>query len=726
MNESSIKPYCCQSTYYLPHSWREISGTKTNKEQKAHKITWLHDLISKISRATQFDMEGNNDPFIFGPDASTDIETLHAIHYGNNDHGVFNPSNPRESCFLDVPTTSSDDAVTDWSNLQLSLNGISSPTTTSSQSSAVHDGTIFQEAFLVHHPHVSNLTLAIEGMNNNNNSAAGLFDAIPTSASGSDVLNLNPTYIDDKPARMTKQSLRALKDWKAQHGDAARPTKQQVYRLQRRTNLSSEQILNWFSHTKRRAETFGHSHSQQLETLAQDSPASNANVNGNAVERPSTPAVRDIIYAPGTPLGDMDPMERWENSPPEHEAALFSDIAKALSNSPLATATVPNKSQTSTRSASHADDSASTRSSINGYNRDPSTSSLESIVWSDHSGTSARSGRSDTKPEYRRRARKRRTNPLSRGLNLNSLRSNNVPKTFQCTFCTDSFKTKYDWSRHEKSLHLALESWTCSPFGAVSHDENADEEPKCAYCNSPSPTEDHLHTHRYLACDGRPESERTYYRKDHLRQHLRLVHGCRFIPSMEKWKHTPEFVRSRCGFCDRVLSTWQARVDHLAAHFRSGASMAEWVGGWGFEPQISRLIENGIPPFLIHQERNTVAPFTGSIALQQQCKKQPARVGNADEGDKAEEEENSKPYINQYSYPATGEGSWYDCFETQLATYINAVIATEGRIPSDKEIQDQGRRFVFDDDDPWHQTIAENVMWLEYFKERHGFASLIL
>lgn len=685
-------------------------------------------------------MEGSSDPFIFGPDASTDMETLHAIHYGNNNNnnnGAYNPNNPHEipttSCYLAAPPTSSDDAmishdaVTDWSNLQLSLNAISSPTT-SSQSSVVHDGTMFQEAFLSHHSHVSNLTLAIEEMNNNN---AGFFDAIPSSTPESDEQPLNPPYIDDKPARMTKQSLRTLKDWKAQHGDAARPTKQQVQRLQRRTNLSPEQILNWFSHTKRRAETFGHSHSQQLGTLSQDSAALNADSNGNAMERPSTPAVRDMIYAPGTPLGDMDPMERWENSPPEHEAALFSDIAKALSNSPLATATVPNKSQTSTRSASRADDSASTRSSINGYHRDPSASSLDSdmpgsIVWSDHSGTSAQSGRSDSKPEYRRRARKRRTNPLSRGLNLNSLRSNNVPKTFQCTFCTDSFKTKYDWSRHEKSLHLALESWTCSPFGAVNHDANAEEqEPKCVYCNTASPTEDHLHTHRYLACDGRPESERTYYRKDHLRQHLRLVHGCRFIPSMEKWKHTPEFVRSRCGFCDKLLSTWQARIDHLAAHFRSGASMAEWVGGWGFEPHISRLIENGIPPFLIHQERNTVAPFTGSIALQQQSRKQPAsKVGNDNnEADRADEEEKSKPYINQYSYPAAGEGSWYDCFETQLATYINTVIATEGRIPSDKEIQDQGRRFVFDDDDPWHQTIAENVMWLEYFKERHGFVS---
>jgi uncharacterized Zn-finger protein len=38
-------------------------------------------------------------------------------------------------------------------------------------------------------------------------------------------------------------------------------------------------------------------------------------------------------------------------------------------------------------------------------------------------------------------------------------------KIFQCTFCTESFKVKYDWLRHEKSLHLSMEKWTCAPLG---------------------------------------------------------------------------------------------------------------------------------------------------------------------------------------------------------------------------------------------------------------------
>lgn len=669
-------------------------------------------------------MEGSNDPFIFGgPEISNDMETLNAIHCNMMQSNGLHPNSSS------IPS----DAVTDWSNLQLSLNGMSSP---SSSHSSYHETPMFQQEFLSHQqPQISELTSAIDGIND------PPFDTISPSAT--DAINnttqdLLPKVVHEqsfKPAaKMTKQNLRTLKDWKAQHGDTVKPTKQQLQRLQRRTNLSPEQIMNWFTHTKRLHDTFAvtASHRQagalksSSSTLTHDL-STNGSPRDYAQDRPPTPAARDILYRPATPLGDMDPMARWKNSPPEHEAALFSDIAKALTHSELPY--TASKSQTSTRSASRGD-SASTGSSVNGYKPEASISSIDSdlpgsTAWSDHSGQSTLSGRSTSGPsEYRRRARKRRTNPLSRG-GLNSLRRDNIPKTFQCTFCTDSFKTKYDWSRHEKSLHLALESWTCSPFGSVNREADGSD-PRCVYCDAPSPTGEHLNTHRYLACDGRPESERTYYRKDHLRQHLRLVHGCKFIPSMEQWKSTPEFVRSRCGFCDKNLSTWQARIDHLAGHFRSGASMANWSGGWGFEPHISRLIENGIPPFLIHQERNTVAPYSGTISCSQ------SKGNNLGSQEKASELEGEvsfssgnqgkrKVYVNQYSYPATQELSWYDCLEAQLAGYIGTVLAEEGRLPSDKEIQDQGRRFVYDSDDPWHQTIAENEMWLQDFKERYAF-----
>jgi hypothetical protein len=96
------------------------------------------------------------------------------------------------------------------------------------------------------------------------------------------------------------------------------------------------------------------------------------------------------------------------------------------------------------------------------------------------------------------------------------------PRLFQCTFCTDRFKSKYDWARHEKSLHLSLEKWICAPLGEVIVDR-ATGKRKCVYCDALEPSGEHLATHNHGACEEKGIESRTFYRKDHLRQHLRLM-----------------------------------------------------------------------------------------------------------------------------------------------------------------------------------------------------------
>jgi uncharacterized Zn-finger protein len=53
--------------------------------------------------------------------------------------------------------------------------------------------------------------------------------------------------------------------------------------------------------------------------------------------------------------------------------------------------------------------------------------------------------------------------------------------TFQCTFCTETFKTKHDWERHEKSLHLSLERWVCTLEGPTRFSTEWGC-PACVYC----------------------------------------------------------------------------------------------------------------------------------------------------------------------------------------------------------------------------------------------------
>jgi hypothetical protein len=166
-------------------------------------------------------------------------------------------------------------------------------------------------------------------------------------------------------------------------------------------------------------------------------------------------------------------------------------------------------------------------------------------------------------------------------------------RPFQCTFCADcAFATKHDWQRHEKSQHLTLESWTCCLSGGTMDTEDG---PVCAFCDQLNPDTHHMEIHNFSACQERDVQERTFYRKDHFQQHLRLTHETKFHSRMNAWKAEVPMVRSRCGFCSATFTTWSARADHLASHFKCHVTMKAWVGDWGFEPHIAALVER-IPP----------------------------------------------------------------------------------------------------------------------------------
>jgi hypothetical protein len=172
---------------------------------------------------------------------------------------------------------------------------------------------------------------------------------------------------------------------------------------------------------------------------------------------------------------------------------------------------------------------------------------------------------------------------------------------FQCTFCTETFKTKHDWQRHEKTLHLPLERWVCSLHGPrmakPASSLGGQDGICCVFCGDTTPDDAHLEEHGYAACQERDLDERTFHRKDHLVQHLRLIHGVKFMDStMKEWKVQMPEIRSICGFCGVQLASWTERTEHLAEHFKMGKVMADWQGDWGFDGEIVKLVENAILP----------------------------------------------------------------------------------------------------------------------------------
>ncbi|KAI8938198.1 hypothetical protein NX059_005859 [Plenodomus lindquistii] len=382
-------------------------------------------------------------------------------------------------------------------------------------------------------------------------------------------------------SRFSRDVIRTLKNWLAVHQQHPYPNEDEMAALQERTGLNKAQLTNWFANARRRGKVQG---------VRPASPQ--VNVQANPM---------DIIHRPGTPAfrsesNYKDPLQRWVDSPPEHEPADAHDIARAMAST--------------SRRSSHEKAGPSSRYT-DPWQSPYARSSASSAATSQSSGdfSAHRSSGSQSSLKMRRPPRRKRA---SRRRHLEQHQVAEPLMPYQCTFCTEVFKTKYDWQRHEKSLHLPLEKWICALHGPRAPKKDAPE-PCCVFCGEVAPDDAHIEAHHYSACQERSLEERTFHRKDHLVQHLRLVHGAKFTQwSMAHWMLPMPEIRSRCGFCSITMSTWEERTDHLADHFKSGATMASWNGDWGFDQATSDMVESAIPAYCNDYERTTLIPMRAS------------------------------------------------------------------------------------------------------------------
>ncbi|KAH7001034.1 hypothetical protein EDB80DRAFT_581081 [Ilyonectria destructans] len=379
--------------------------------------------------------------------------------------------------------------------------------------------------------------------------------------------------------RLSRESVRILRNWFSAHQSRPFPSDSEKRSLQNQTGLTRTQILNWLANTRRR---------NKISASRTASPQSGQTNPVDIPRRPGTPAF-------GHHSSSMNPLERWVDSPPENEPASVSAIARAVASNSQAFDNISDPSHEFVP-AGTVDSLFSSGGSLSSADSHASQSSLASF----EVFKNARSRR-------KRRAFKRADDKAS---------LLNLQKTFQCTFCTESFKRKYDWQRHENSVHMSLERWICTPHGPRARKSGKDDLLSCVFCGLVDPDDAHVATHNYPACENRALEERTFNRKDHLRQHLRLVHETSFSDwSMESWRISMPNVRSQCGFCGLRMETWDTRVHHLSEHFKLGKTIADWQGDWGFEPIILKIVENAMPPYLIEFERQSPYPFQGGKAL---------------------------------------------------------------------------------------------------------------
>ncbi|KAJ5266467.1 hypothetical protein N7478_009275 [Penicillium angulare] len=387
----------------------------------------------------------------------------------------------------------------------------------------------------------------------------------------------------------------------------------------------------------------------------------------------------------------LDPMQRWQENSPENEAASVTAIINAMQETPGV-----HRTRQPSRGRGRGPVSSRSRRSASATSRGSSASSTDS-AWSTTS--------------YSPRTRARR--PHAR---LNKAQSDNgKPRLFCCTFCCDRFGTRYEWVRHEKSLHLNLEAWYCAPLGPSVLSLITGKE-FCAYCNETEPSKEHLVMHNYDACQNIDNEHRSFRRKDHLVQHLRHVHQVQDLPPLDDWKKEMKNFVSRCGFCDQTLDNWDIRVSHLSQHFRNGLTMKDWKGDHGFPPHIVEQLRNAYPPYLLGWESECMIPFS---ATNSDVGKQYAHLLSAT--DFADVHEQAGPTHTEIAGDDKADPQlpqFLDIFTRHLSQYAQRQME-HGVVPTDEMFQREARKVLFSSEDAWDQTIADNSDWLSAFRKLH-------
>ena len=499
-------------------------------------------------------------------------------------------------------------------------------------------------------------------------------DALPQPESDS---NRPPSAARDR-VNFTQDTIRTLRRWYKNNKNHPYPNNEEKEALCELTGLCKTQVSTWFANARRRDYHLNKLPRRrgQVAAPSQHSPPDvqpeKLDTNHGIPCRPPTPAIFE----------GMDPFQRWANSPPEDEPAEVTAIRKAA-NEPF---------YSRNRPVDHVDQAwtASTSGSSFGGRYEQGSSQESGGSSSSMSASFSARRPEDSRLHHsqaRRRRRRRRYSRHESDQHVNNSPRSTLPrpfrKVFQCTFCTEEFFTKYDWQRHEKTWHLSLDRWVCVLSGPLRLPSNQSDSPVCAFCPEEEPDTDHLERHNFFLCNEREVEHRTFYRRDHLLQHLRLVHHADTSgitkTNLDAWKITPPQISSRCGFCGDQLNDWPMRVEHLAQHFKAGSTMAEWVGDWGFEPTVLATIENSMPPCKWHK------PGCNYHIVNRKATDNLDLLGY--------ERISPLPYKASQPSPWT-PSTGYDLVKMELLYWIMNNLDPDNNQPSDLEIQSEACRIV--------------------------------
>ncbi|KAI0455240.1 hypothetical protein F5B21DRAFT_210029 [Xylaria acuta] len=170
---------------------------------------------------------------------------------------------------------------------------------------------------------------------------------------------------------------------------------------------------------------------------------------------------------------------------------------------------------------------------------------------------------------------------------------------YPCTFCYKEFSTPYLWKRHEISSHAPQTQWVCG-LGMPTGREARNLCPICTNRDILERRDPHNPscTHRFEECWNKPASQRAFFRKDALQQHIETFHykttsalsHAKDI-DLDKWTEKVDTVNYdlTCHFCGFTCEDWQKRALHISKHFRNGTSIKLWIpqGPYVLTPELT-------------------------------------------------------------------------------------------------------------------------------------------
>lgn len=163
-------------------------------------------------------------------------------------------------------------------------------------------------------------------------------------------------------------------------------------------------------------------------------------------------------------------------------------------------------------------------------------------------------------------------------------------RNYECTWCWEPFKTKYDWRRHEESQHAPQIEWVCmlnGLDGLCKVQESGAPNESCVYCDYDEPNESHYSMHGFSSCLNKPVRERSFDRKDHLIQHLRSTHKCEAHQASRIARNSSQPLQAQdaciweCPFCVCGVMTWKDRTFHVSKHFEEGVCSDLFLASFG-------------------------------------------------------------------------------------------------------------------------------------------------